>query len=221
VDTRKRLLREVLILLALYLLPSVSAPAGLQTLAGNAHALVAITIRNVAFVLLIIYLADLREERREILGPVHTPVSIIVTTAVVWGTLLASSTVTAWIASYFTDPVSTTATIVPALRERYAAWVWIPLLSITMLSVGVVEELFFRSYLLHRLRALGLTPVHAIGTAAILFSIGHMYQGASAAAFSLIAGVLLGFLWIRRPSFGAFALGHSLYNLGVLLISAV
>jgi membrane protease YdiL (CAAX protease family) len=88
-----------------------------------------------------------------------------------------------------------------------------------MVSVGYVEELFFRAYLIERLGQLGRPRGQAVAIAAVMFSVGHGYQGWAALVFALLAGAALGALWLRRRRLIGFAAGHALYNLTAIGLS--
>ena len=53
----------------------------------------------------------------------------------------------------------------------------IPLFLASSMSTGYCEELFFRSYLLRRLGQVGLPPKWAAIVSALIFGLGHGYQG--------------------------------------------
>mgnify|MGYP006289997209 CR=1 FL=1 len=91
----------------------------------------------------------------------------------------------------------------------------------SFLSVGYMEELFFRSYAITRLRQLGLSDRASILVGALLFSAGHLYQGAEGLLFALLAALALGFLFDRYRRAHPLALGHAVYNYVGLLISGV
>lgn len=223
-ETRRRVLREVLIILSLYLLPAVMAPAGISAAEIDLRSLILTTVRNLVFSLLILYLADLRGERARLTG--HTPTArgrrlrAIGLAACVATVLFVLSVMVGAIAARFSVEVTGVGDILPAAAARHAAVVWIPVVVIAMAGVGLAEELLFRAYLIHRFRRLDLSPGAAVLLAAALFSLGHGYQGFVAVIFAFLAGLCLGALWLRFPRLLPFAIGHGVYNLGVLLISA-
>lgn len=219
-DVRRRRLRELLILLSLYLLPSLSYSWGVTTSAADLPTLVATTIRNLAFSLLIVYIADIWGERDQILGRREGIARSLPTVALVAGVLFACAFAVGTATSFFSVRAPETGEVIPRLAELYPAWIWISALILTMASVGLAEELLFRSYLIHRFRLLELSPRAAVVLSAALFSIGHGYQGGAAIVFAFLAGLALGALWLRRGAIFSFALGHALYNIAALLISA-
>ncbi len=217
--TDRRLLREVLILLSLYLVPTLAVPFGAVQAIADLGTLTVTTIRGVAFSLLVIYLADLRGERSAIVPSDGGWIKRLSTTVIVACALLLMAGVIGALATFLPLPDPGVGSIIERLDSRFPRLAWIPSLVLTMASIGLVEELFFRSYLLHRFLQLGLSGSKSVLIAALLFSIGHAYQGAGALLFALFAGIFLGYLWRRRPSLFAFAAGHTLYNLSAILIS--
>ncbi|MCG8477692.1 MAG: CPBP family intramembrane metalloprotease [Spirochaetales bacterium] len=219
--------RELAVLFALFVIPGATAPASLVEFAGHLRPLLALALRNGAFFLLVQYLLDIEEERTfatQAGSRSRTPTGTIGTTVLVWTTLLMISLLVAFIAERagIIDGASReeVGTILHILNNRYSALLWIPILVVTLLTVGYVEELFFRTYMIFRFRQLGLNRSKTVVLSALLFSAGHGYQGAVALFFAFVAGLILGSLWYRRPHLHAFAVGHTLYNVTALVISA-
>ncbi|TVQ25748.1 MAG: CPBP family intramembrane metalloprotease [Spirochaetaceae bacterium] len=94
----------------------------------------------------------------------------------------------------------------------------IPLLIVSTLAIGYREEVFYRAYLFDRAAELGLEPTATIVGGALLFAIGHLYQGVAGFVVALVVGVVLGLLYIRQRSLHAIAIAHGAYNLTVLLL---
>ena len=110
-------------------------------------------------------------------------------------------------------PVPQTVARMPAAS---AGW-HIPVAVAFSLSVGFWEELFFRGYALKRLQGLGAKPGTANMITAVLFALGHGYQGPTAAAAALGAGWILGWLVLRRGTLFAAIVTHAGVNLIVLV----
>ena len=91
----------------------------------------------------------------------------------------------------------------------------------SLLSVGYMEELFFRSYAITRLEQLGLSSTMAILVSALLFSLGHSYQGVQGLLFALLAGLALGYLFQKIHRIHPLAIGHAAYNYAGLLFSGL
>ncbi len=222
-----RKMREIAVLFALFVIPGATAPASLVEFAGHLRPLLALALRNGAFFLLVQYLLDIEEERTFAMHGAcrpKTPVGTVGTAVVVWTTLLMISLIVAFIAERVgvVDGASReeVGTILHILDNRYPYVLWIPILVVTLLTVGYVEELFFRTYLIFRFRQLGLAESKTVVLSALLFSAGHGYQGVVALFFAFVAGLILGLMWYRRPHLHAFAVGHTLYNITALVISA-
>lgn len=92
----------------------------------------------------------------------------------------------------------------------------IPLLLLTMLSVGYTEELFFRGYLLFSFEK-WMPPILATLLSAILFSLGHAYQGLAAIPGTFLLGILLTGIRKHSDSLHIVAITHGLYNFLLVL----
>lgn len=217
-----RRLRETAIVFTLFVVPGLTSSAPLSHLVGGVAPLVALTIRNVAFALLVLYLLDIQGDQqiihRHVSEGTAFPLFVVLR---VWGALLLISLLVSLISAAVGSGVAPVGTesVVPALNDRYHPMVWVPLLVVAMVSVGIVEELLFRGYFIGRIRQLGQPAPRAVVASALLFSVGHGYQGPAALVFSFLAGVTLGTLWVIRPHLGAFALGHAAYNISALALT--
>lgn len=183
----------------------------------------AVAIRNLAFALLVLYLLDLQRERDAVLpaAPEEAIAGRIATAALVGAALFGSAFLIQLVGRGTATPTPLPPRFAPPAdagtlgRAVYGASV-----AMAMASVGVVEELFFRAYLIYRLRQIGPGTVAAVVLSALMFASGHAYQGIAALAFAAVAGCTLGALWVRRPDLAAFAAAHSVYNIAAILISA-
>lgn len=97
----------------------------------------------------------------------------------------------------------------------------IPILLLSSLAIGYREELFFRAYLIMRLDQLGAAPAVTIVLSALLFSLGHIYEGVVGALTALVSGVFLAMIYRRGRNLHQVALSHALYNFAVLLLSGI
>lgn len=80
------------------------------------------------------------------------------------------------------------------------------------------EELFFRSYLLVEFeRISGKIGFPEILSAALLFSLGHAYQGIGGLFTTGILALILGFRFSRQRRVWETVVAHSLYNSAVML----
>ena len=95
--------------------------------------------------------------------------------------------------------------------------VW--LLCLMMLCIGYCEECFFRIYLVETIATV-LGKKAAILISALLFAIGHMYQGFL--AVSIIFFIGLGFQWIyaRYRSLHVNAITHAVFDVISVMIKA-
>ncbi len=92
----------------------------------------------------------------------------------------------------------------------------LPLAAGFSLLTGYREELFFRSYLLTRLRQAGLPPAAAVAVSGLLFASGHAYQGVLGLAVALALGLYFAVAFTRLHNLHRVAWAHALYNLTVL-----
>jgi membrane protease YdiL (CAAX protease family) len=92
--------------------------------------------------------------------------------------------------------------------------VWIPL----ALSAGFCEELAFRGYLQKQFHAITGSSALAVLMQAIVFGVGHFYEGAGAATRIAIFGILFGLLAVWRKSLRPGMIAHAWSDIfGVIL----
>ena len=92
----------------------------------------------------------------------------------------------------------------------------LPLAAGFSLLVGYREELFFRAYLLTRLRQSGLPSAAAVAVSGLLFASGHAYQGPIGLAVALALGLYFAVAFTRLGNLHRVAWAHALYNLTAL-----
>ena len=92
----------------------------------------------------------------------------------------------------------------------------VPLALAFVLVSAYREELYFRAYVLTVLEEIATPPWLAVVTSALLFGLGHLYQGWLAAAGALLVGTAFALLYRRRPSLHRLAWAHAAFNLAVL-----
>jgi membrane protease YdiL (CAAX protease family) len=95
----------------------------------------------------------------------------------------------------------------------------LPLALAFSLVSGYREELFFRGYLLTRFEQIGVPMGYAVAATAVLFSIGHAYEGTLGIGMTAIQGVYLALVFLRIRSLHVVALAHGLYNFSILCFS--
>jgi len=83
--------------------------------------------------------------------------------------------------------------------------VWIPL----ALSAGFCEELAFRGYLQKQFQAIAGSTALAVLFQAIVFGVGHLYEGVGAATRITLFGVLFGLLAVWRKSLRPGMIAHA------------
>ena len=92
----------------------------------------------------------------------------------------------------------------------------VPLALAFVLVSAYREELYFRAYFLNLLAEVATPPWLAVSTSALLFGLGHLYQGWLAAAVALLIGTAFALLYRHRPSVHRLAWAHAAFNLTVL-----
>ncbi len=206
--------REPAILFAVYMAPGIVAGLGGSSVSIETATLIALILRNGAFGLLVLYLMDLGGDRSILIGAggIHRTVRISIGVAVLLVTLAALIR----LVFAFLPGVSTVPNFSEAVPGEPFSLV---LLGFAVVVAAYVEELFFRAYLLTRLRRAGLSSFLVITAGALAFALGHSWQGVEAILFSGFAGIALGILWTRTMNYQGLALGHALYNITVLLIA--
>lgn len=206
-------IRESAILYALFVLPGVLAPGDVSLLAEGIGAIIALIVRNGAFALLLLYIGDIRDRR--LFEPTEKKLSVPYAIGIALILFILSILIGAigrytgvWREAVFSS-------IIPEATDPLR-WIAIVLL---MVSVAGVEELFFRGYLIPQFRRIGASRELAIIASAILFAVGHGYQGPLALVFSFSAGVFLGIFWVRRPNLISLIAGHAVYNTIALVLA--
>jgi uncharacterized protein len=102
------------------------------------------------------------------------------------------------------DPQQTNALFPQLPSGALAITVWI----CVSLAAGICEEIVFRGYLQRQFAAMTGRPIVAILAQAILFGIGHAYEGPGAVASIVVIGVILGALATWRGNIRAGILVH-------------
>jgi membrane protease YdiL (CAAX protease family) len=218
VEEEKRIRREFFILLAIYLLPAIYTSAGSVNpgLFEEPQAHLGILIQNVPRILLLLYLMEIdggRWARR--FGLEWQARRFPLEAVGIALLLLAISVLTSLLSRAAGLPGEA-----PFDFSSPGALAYL-LSAISLLSVGYMEELFFRSYAITRLEQFGLSRTAAVLLSALLFSLGHLYQGGRGVAFALLAGIALGYLFGRMRRLHPLAVGHGIYNYLGLLFSGL
>jgi membrane protease YdiL (CAAX protease family) len=93
-----------------------------------------------------------------------------------------------------------------------AVWWRIPVLLLSALHDGILEEILVIGYLLRRLDQLGWTPWKAIVVAALLRGSYHLYQGVGAFVGNAIMGLIFGYLYRRWGRVTPLIIAHTLID---------
>ena len=105
----------------------------------------------------------------------------------------------------------------PSVWEPSSAFLLIPA-AVTMILGAFREEAFFRSYLLTEMGEYGVAKAQAIVGSAVLFGLGHIYQGIAGFVSTTVMGIILGYIYYRRRNVFEIIIGHAAYNIAVLAI---
>jgi len=92
----------------------------------------------------------------------------------------------------------------------------LPLAAAFCLATGYREELFFRAFLITRLRQSGLSPAACAAASGLLFALGHVYEGPAGLGVALLLGLYFAAAYLRLGSLHRVAWAHALYNFAVL-----
>ena len=95
----------------------------------------------------------------------------------------------------------------------------LPAVVLTGFVTGYREELFFRSYLITRLRSTGVGSAPAVAASVFLFSIGHIYQGLMGFFVTMLLGLFFSLLYLYTGKLHPAAIGHAGYNILALYVS--
>jgi membrane protease YdiL (CAAX protease family) len=96
-------------------------------------------------------------------------------------------------------------------------WWRFPVLILSALQNGLLEEVLVIGYLLTRLRRLGVSPFWAVAIAAVLRGSYHLYQGFGGFAGNAVMGVIFGVLFLRWRRATPMIIAHTLID-GVAFI---
>ena len=91
-------------------------------------------------------------------------------------------------------------------------WWRFPVLVLSALQDGILEEVLVVGYLLSRLRLLGVSPACAIAIGAVLRGSYHLHQGIGPFIGNVILGVIFGVLFLRWRRTNPMIIAHALIN---------
>jgi membrane protease YdiL (CAAX protease family) len=101
----------------------------------------------------------------------------------------------------------------------YSIEAW-PLLALLALIIAVVEEGYFRSWLLTEMPRLGVPSHWALVVSILLFSLAHAWQGLTGVVFAALIGVLYGAVFLWRKNIIILIVSHAVYDL-LAMLSAI
>jgi membrane protease YdiL (CAAX protease family) len=93
-----------------------------------------------------------------------------------------------------------------------AVWWRIPILLLSALQNGLLEEVLVTGYLLTRLEKLGVRPAVAVAISATLRGSYHLYQGFGGFLGNAIMGVIFGTLFLRWRRVTPMIIAHTLID---------
>lgn len=133
-----------------------------------------------------------------------------------WGAVLAAGVGGAGLALYIgAYHAGLSVNIVPT--NLPAAWWRIPVLVLSAVQNGVLEEVVVCGYLLHRLRQLQWGEGSSLVTSAVLRGSYHLYQGFGGFLGNAAMGLLFGRLYQRKGRLARLVLAHSLIDTGAFV----
>jgi membrane protease YdiL (CAAX protease family) len=91
-------------------------------------------------------------------------------------------------------------------------WWRIPVLLLSALQDGILEEVLVVGYLLSRLRMLNVSPAYAVAISAVLRGSYHLHQGIGPFFGNVIMGVIFGLLFLRWRRTNPMIIAHTLIN---------
>jgi membrane protease YdiL (CAAX protease family) len=91
-------------------------------------------------------------------------------------------------------------------------WWRIPVLLLSALQNGVLEEVLVTGYLLSRLTKLGVRPWHAVAISATLRGSYHLYQGLGGFFGNAAMGVIFAVLFLRWRRCTPMIIAHTLID---------
>jgi membrane protease YdiL (CAAX protease family) len=95
----------------------------------------------------------------------------------------------------------------------------IPLVIVSSLSTGYLEEGFFRYYLFRRFHEAGVNIAAGAAVSILLFAVCHLYEGPWGVLNAALSALVLSCVFLRFRSLHAVALAHGAWNTLVFLSS--
>lgn len=108
-----------------------------------------------------------------------------------------------------------TVTVVPTALDAH--WWTVPVLILSAMRAGIVEEVIAVGYLAERLRRLGWGPWTFIIASALLRGTYHLYQGIGAFVGNLAMGLLFGWIYTKTGRLLPLVIAHILIDAAVFI----
>jgi hypothetical protein len=218
--SRTHLTWEILLLFCAFFLPGYVSQA--ENPGARFADLPAVTsaylIMAIPQVLLILYIIGIRKEATlsefGVVAPDRRdPLRVLIVYAGVFALLIPFLIVSMLL------PASARSVVLGGYRWSLRGASQLPIAFIFSIVSGYREELFFRSYLLTRLSQLGAPEAFSVAATAVLFSLGHLYEGPMGIAITALQGVYLAIVFLRLKNLHVIAAVHGLYNFTVFCVS--
>jgi membrane protease YdiL (CAAX protease family) len=111
--------------------------------------------------------------------------------------------------------IGITVTVVPTALDEH--WWTIPVLILSAMRAGIVEEVIAVGYLGERLRRLGWGPWTFILASALLRGTYHLYQGIGAFVGNIAMGLLFGWLYAKTGRLLPLVIAHVVIDAAVFI----
>jgi len=133
-----------------------------------------------------------------------------------WGVVLALAVGIPGLAFYFFGrAIGISVNVVPSALDTY--WWTVPVLLLSALRAGLVEEVIVVGYLYKRLGELGWSRWAIVGSTALLRGSYHLYQGFGAFVANVAMGVLFGLLYTKYGRLLPLVVTHFLLDAAVFV----
>jgi membrane protease YdiL (CAAX protease family) len=162
---------------------------------------------DLAPVLLVLYLLARSGERPSDIGLDASQPGLDVARGAVLAAVIGGSGLLLYIAAFH---LGASLDVVP--ESLPAVWWRIPVLLLSAVHDGILEEVVILAYLLRRLDQLGWTPAKAILLSALLRGSYHLYQGFGAFVGNAVMGVIFGVLYKRWGRCMPMVIAHTLID---------
>lgn len=96
--------------------------------------------------------------------------------------------------------------------ELDAAWWTIPLLLLSAVRAGLLEEVILNGYLGERFGTLGWSPTRILIGIALLRGLYHLYQGPAMALGNVVMGLVFGWIYLRWRRVMPLVIAHALLD---------